>query len=499
MTPVAAFASPIARRGDTAALVESLRAPSAYDHPVGTVDVVETHISYVLLAGDYAYKIKKPVRLPFLDFTSLEQRRFFCEEELRLNRRTAADLYLDVVKVGGDPPRFGGCGEAIEYAVRMRRFSQEALASERARAGTLEPRHVDALAARIAAFHAVAAPVAYATAAEAAARATQPALDNFAEIETIAPWASGELGMLRDWTRAEATALGPRLAERAREGFVRECHGDLHLANVALIGDEPVLFDCIEFAPTWRQIDVMSEIAFPIVGLVRHGRRALAARFLDAYLRETGDYAGLRVLRFYLAYRAMVRAKIACIRGDSAKARLFFRLARRYTTPAVAALFAMHGLPASGKTSCAQRLLEAVGAVRLRSDDERKRLHGLRPLERSFSLPGAGIYTPADSDDTYCRLALLAQVVLDAGFPVVVDAACLQRRQRDLFREVARAAGAGFSLIDCSAPDPVLRARIRARSGDASEADEGVLDLLRARAEPLAADEIDSTLTLQTG
>jgi uncharacterized protein len=499
MTLVAALASPVARHGDTAALVESLRAPSACDHPVGAVDVIETHISYVLLAGDYAYKIKKPVHLPFLDFTSLERRRFFCEEELRLNRRTAPDLYIDVVAIGATPPRFGACPEPIEYAVRMRRFPQEALASARARARTLEPRHVDALAARIAAFHEAVARVACGTAAEAAARAAQPALDNFGEIEAIAPWARGELGMLREWTRVEAQRLGPRFAQRAREGFVRECHGDLHLANVVVLGDEPVPFDCIEFDPRLRQIDVMSEIAFTVMDLERHGRGALAARFLDGYLRESGDYAGLRVLRFYLAYRALVRAKIACIRGDSAKARQLFRLAARYTRPGAAALFAMHGLPASGKTTCAQRVLEAMGAVRLRSDVERKRLHGLQALAHSASLPGAGIYTPADSDDTYCRLAVLAQLVLRSGYPVVVDAACLERRRRDLFRQVAQGAGAGFSLIDCRAPEAVLRARIRARSGDASEADEAVLDLLRARAEPLGPDETDSTLTLQTG
>jgi len=484
---------------DMASLVEALRQPSAYSHPVGKVEVIETHISHVLLAGDYAYKVKKAVRLPFVDFSTLARRRYFCEEELRLNRRTAPSLYVDVVAIGGHPPRFGPCAEPLEYAVRMRRFPQQALGSTLARAGRLEKRHVDALARRVAAFHASLEPVASAHPEGAAARALEPALDNLRDIAAMLPETADDVLALRGWTLAEAARLAPLFAERQRGGSVREAHGDLHLANVAFIGAEAMPFDCLEFDPALRRIDVMGDVGFMVMDLAHHKLGRLAARFLDAYLQETGDYAGLAVLRFHVVYRALVRAKVAAIREDDAEALSLIALARRLCRPGVRALFLMHGLPASGKTHAAQRLLEALGAVRVRSDVERKRSHGLSPLDRSGSPPGGGLYSPGASEATYERLAALAGTVLDAGYPVVVDCASLARRERDLFREAARSHRAGFAIVRCRAADVELRRRLRARRGDASEADSAVLDLLRVRAEPLEPDELENCLSVETG
>jgi uncharacterized protein len=275
----------------------------------------------------------------------------------------------------------------------------------------------------------------------------------------------------------------------------------------------PLPFDCIEFDARLRWIDVMSEIAFPVMDLEHHGLPRLAARFLGAYLEESGDYAGLRVLRFYLVYRAMVRAKVACIREhqsgpgtrEHAAAHTEFlerlQLAERLASTAAPALILMHGLSGSGKTTVSQLLLEALGAVRIRSDVERKRLHGMPADARSASAPGANLYTREESRRVYERLATLAHEVLASGYPVVIDAASLDRSGRDRFRQVAREAGAAFELVSCVAPDEVLRERIERRARDANDASEAgleVLDLQRRTCEPLGDDESAHCVTLDT-
>jgi aminoglycoside phosphotransferase family enzyme/predicted kinase len=499
----------------TRALVERLRRPSCYPHPVDRVEVIETHISFVLLAGEYAYKIKKPVRLPFLDFSSLEARRFCCEEELRLNGRTAPQLYLEVVAIGGEPLAIGACEAPVEYAVRMRRFPQEALLDHLAWHGALEPAHVEALARSVARFHGAAARAESCAERDSVERATGSALDNFSEVDALeaTPAIHTALAELRAWTATQRLALAARFALRHHDGFVRECHGDLHLGNVALLDGDPAPFDCIEFNPRLRWIDVMSDVAFMVMDLTRHGLPRLATRFLNAYLEASGDYSGLRVLRFYLVYRAIVRAKIARLRmhqpgiaaadyaaahGDFAE---YLGLARRLARPGAPVLVLMHGLAGSGKTTASQRLAEALHAVRVRSDVERKRLHGLAPSAHSGSAPGEGLYTGSISQRTYAHLAVLAHEVLAAGFPVVIDAASLRHEDRERFRKAAQAAGAAFEIATCIAPDEVLANRIRARERAASDASEAGLDVLalqRATAEPLTDDERRHCVVLDT-
>ncbi|HSN22521.1 MAG TPA: AAA family ATPase [Usitatibacter sp.] len=501
----------------TRSLVEALRSPGCYPHAVERVEVVETHISFVLLAGEHAYKIRKPVRLAFLDFSTLEARRRDCEEELRLNRRTAPQLYLDVVRITGTAasPVVGGTGPAIEYAVRMRRFDQDLLFDRLARAGRLGAPDVDALARAVARFHGEAARADAGSGYGTPERVLADALDNFHDIEARenAEARLRILDDLREWTLAEHHALAPLLAERHVDGFVRECHGDLHLGNVVRLDGAPVLFDALEFDPRLRWIDVMSEAAFVVMDLERRGFAGLAARFLNGWLEESGDYPGLRLLRFYAVYRAMVRAKVACIRahepGLDAAARAeaerelasYLALARRLAHRARPALILMHGLSGSGKTSVAQRLLEAFGAVRVRSDVERKRRHGLEPAARSRSSPGAGLYTSREDRLTYARLAELASWVLASGYPAIVDATFLRRADRDAFRALASAAGASYTIADCVASDRALRARLARRASggtDASEADLAVLELQRSRAEPLARDEAAHAVAFDT-
>ena len=496
-------------------LIEALLDPARYDHPVERVELEETHISWVLLAGAYAYKIKKPLDLGFLDFSTLERRRYYCAEELRLNRRLAPGLYLAVVPIAGAPhmPVLDGTGAPIEYAVKMRRFPRETRLDQVLARGGLEPGHIDLLARELAEFHArvaVAGPESPFGAPEAV---YAPMRENFEQIRRRGGDAEdlGRLAQLEAWTARRYVELADPLRARKRAGFIRECHGDAHLANMVLLGGDVVLFDCIEFSENLRWIDVLSELAFTVMDLDDRGRPELARRLLNAYLEHTGDYEGLSVFRFCQVYRALVRAKVACIRlaqpdlgpGERAAVRRDYRnyaaLAESYTRPAPALLLITHGVSGTGKSTLTQALIEALDAVRVRSDVERKRLHGVERAAAGGSALDAGLYTPQASRRTYERLAQLARALLRAGHSAVVDATFIKREQRELLRAVATEARAPFVLLDIRASTAVLRERVgaRARFGrDVSEANLAVLEHQLATAEPLAAAELSQALAV---
>ena len=485
------------------ALAAALRDPACYPHAANRVEHRETHISHVFLAGEFAYKVKKPVKLAFLDFSALGQRQRLCEEEVRLNRRTAPGIYLDVVPIGGSftAPRVGAGAPVLEWAVRMRRFDDQALFSELARRGELEAWHAEALAEAVAAFHRRIAGVQPPPGLGTAAAVIAPALENFPELRAAASrtaLASDLVARLEQWTRGRAIALESAFARRRDAGFVRECHGDLHLANVVLLDGAPLLYDCIEFAPRLRWIDVMADVAFAFMDFIHFGLARHAFAFLGRYLEITGDYEGLALLRFYAAYRAVVRAKVAAIGGAAPpEVARYLALARSLSQDAPPVLVAMHGLSGSGKTTVSRGLAQALGAVRVRSDVERKRLHGLPADARTGSGLGQGIYGARGSERTYVRLAALAASVLEAGFPVVVDAAFLEEDRRRAFEALARTHGAAFQIASCVAPGEVLRSRLieRARAGgDASEAGTAVLELQERVAAPLTnAERIHAT------
>ncbi len=499
-----------------AVLIRALQNPALFDHPVTRFEVLETHISTILLTGPYAYKFKKPVDLGFLDFTHLERRKFYCEEELRLNRRLAPALYLTVVPVTGSvaQPALHGGGSAIEYALKMVEFPQSAQLDRVLARGALTAAHVDRLADDIAAFHAHIAIAEPTDTFGTAASVRAPAVENFAQVhpclDTAATRTDG--ADLERWSEHTLNVLSTDFDARKCDGHVRECHGDIHLANMALLDDRVVVFDCLEFNANLRWVDVISEIAFLVMDLDYRGRADLARRFLNRYLERSGDYPGLRVLHHYLVYRALVRAKVACIRlrqDIDAPARDLARgdlaghlgLALRYTQPRATPLVITHGLSGAGKTVLTQALLEQMGAIRVRSDIERKRLFGLDAEARSAGEIERGLYQPDATLRTYDRLQTLAQDILAAGFPVIVDATFLKQAQRDAFRALADARGVPFIVLDCRAPEAVLRARVSARGikrKDASEADLGVLEhQLRAR-EPLTRREAACTIAVDT-
>ena len=490
-----------------ARLIAALADPAIFGPGCDHVRHLETHISHVLLTGPCAYKIKKPVNLGFLDFTTLAQRKFYCEQELRLNRRLAPAIYLDVVAITGsvDRPAIGGGGPVIEYAVKMREFPQEALASRMLADGSLGTSHIDALAAEVAVFHGRVETAGAGTRFGSPDTVLRVALQNFDPIRPMRddPDDRARQDVLRAWTEREHATRLRTFAQRKAGGFVRECHGDLHLNNIAVIGGEVTIFDCIEFNDELRWIDVMSEIAFTTMDLADRGRPDLAHRFVNAYLESTGDYAGLAVLPFYLVYRAMVRAKIACLRigqlpsGDErtalvAEYRGYVDLATHYARPPRPAIVVTHGPSGCGKTTLTLGLLELIGAIRVRTDVERKRLHGLAAQARSGSGMDEGLYAPDSTERTYRRALALAEAVAAAGGVAIVDGTFLKRWQRDLFRARAAELALPFVILAFIAGDATLRGRIALRAQrvtDASEADSSVLDHQLRTGEPLEPDE----------
>jgi len=488
-------------------LIQALHRPAGYDHPVRNIELVETHISWVLLTGTYAYKIKKPLNLGFLDFSTLEKRLFFCEEELRLNRRLAPSLYLEVIPITGSSttPVLGGTGKPIEYAVKMIQFSEAARLDRMLARGELHPEHVDLLAQELAEFHGRIDIAGADKPFGDPEHVHVPVMQNFTQIRTrIEAQDQAQLQRLEIWSESRFADLCKSFENRKRDGFIRECHGDAHLANMVWHEQSVLLFDCLEFNDNLRWIDVMSEAAFLVMDLDDRGHPDLARRVLNAYLEHTGDYAGLAVFRFYQVYRALVRAKVACIRlGQSGlnhdeikqgreEFRGYANLAERYTQPAPPALIITHGLSGSGKTWLSQQLLESIDVIRVRSDIERKRLHGLAPGERSGSGIDGGIYASDASQRTYARLAELADMILRAGYSVIVDAAFLKRGQREQLHDVAQDLRVPFVILDVQTPENILRQRLRQRPRqqlEASEAGLAVLERQLNRREPLTDSE----------
>ncbi|WP_248747202.1 bifunctional aminoglycoside phosphotransferase/ATP-binding protein [Pseudomonas sp. MWU12-2037] len=493
-------------------LITALQNPALYPHPVESFQVIETHISWVLLTGPYAYKIKKPVNFGFLDFTELSARAHFCAEELRLNQRLTHDLYLEVLPITGsvEAPVLGGSGPVIEYVLKMRQFPQSQLLSTLQANGELTTVHIDEMARQIAAFHQSAPEVPkdhYQGTPEAV---MDPVRQNF---EQIRPFLSEkadllQLDALQAWAETSFERLKPLLSQRKAEGFIRECHGDIHLGNATVIDGKVVIFDCIEFNEPFRFTDVYADTGFLAMDLEDRGLKSLARRFISQYLELTGDYQGLALLNFYKAYRALVRAKVALFsmpaedpvqRASSMRQyRNYANLAESYSTIPSRFLAITSGVSAVGKSHVALRLVEALGAVRLRSDVERKRLFGDQQVENNV---GDGIYSRDASVSTYQRLHEIADTVLRAGFPVVIDATYLKREQRNAAAQVAEATGVPCLILNCNAPQAVIESWLARRQADAVDPSDATLEVIAAQQasrEALSADEVLRTKRVET-
>jgi aminoglycoside phosphotransferase family enzyme/predicted kinase len=492
-------------------LIAALLDPHCYPHPAGRIEWVETHASWLLLAGDFAYKIKKAITLPFLDYGTLARREACCRAELVLNCRLAPELYLDVVPIGGTPeqPRLGVL-PAIEWAVRMRRFDEKGRLDRVARRGELQAAHLSQLAATLCAFQKTAAVAAPDTCFGAPHQVLATAQENFVELRQLMPQSDqAQVEQLALWTDDEFARRAADFVTRKADGRIREGHGDLHLANLVLIEGQVTPFDCIEFNEDFRWNDVVSEIAFVWIDLLDHRQPGLATWLLNSWLEASGDFQALAVLRFYAVYRAVVRAKVAALRAaqeaaeqrlaDLDAARAYMQLAWRIVAPPAPTLVITCGLSGSGKTTASSaRLLDPAvsgGTLRLRSDVERKRLFGLAPQDKSGSPPDGGIYTAEATTRTYARLHALARDLLADGWSVIVDAAFLKREERATFRALATELGVDFRILATEAPPEELRRRLMARSGDASEATVAVLEKQLTWFDPL--DEAERACTIR--
>ncbi|MGE8500508.1 MAG: AAA family ATPase [Pseudomonas sp.] len=488
------------------ALISALQNPALYPHPVEGFQVIETHISWVLLTGPYAYKIKKPVNFGFLDFTGLADRKHFCEEELRLNQRLTDDLYLEVLPISGsaEAPQLNGDGPAIDYALKMRQFPQSQLLGEVQARGELNEAHIDSLASQIATFHLNTPKVALDHPLCTPTAIIAPLRQNFEQIRPLLSDKADllQLDALEAWAESSLERLWPELEARATQGFIRECHGDIHLGNAALLEGQAVLFDCIEFNEPFRLIDIALDAAFLVMDLEDRGLKCLARRFTNAWLENTGDYASLKLFNLYKAHRALVRAKVNLFRlgqeQDAVQRAVILRqyrgyasLAESYSAIPSPFLAITHGVSAVGKSHVAMRLVEALGAIRLRSDVERKRLFGEQKDGQPDDL-NSGIYNEDASVATYQRLHQLAEEVLQAGQPVVLDATYLKQEQRQAAWQVAENIGAPFLILDCHAPDEVIASWLalrQAQNQDPSDASLAVIAAQQAKREPLNEDE----------
>ncbi|WP_051057975.1 bifunctional aminoglycoside phosphotransferase/ATP-binding protein [Rhodopirellula baltica] len=480
----------------TERLVAGLKRPEAYAHPVNDPVVVhETHISFVFLAGEFAYKIKKPVKTEFLDYTTLEKRRHFCEEELRLDRRFSDDLYVAVVPItfADEAVKVQGEGETIEFAVQMNRFPETALLSQQIERGRLTRGKVLQLADSVAVFHQDAVACYSGIALKWPGFLTQNTRQIFETVEAdLDDECSRVLDVLRDWTNEFFRENFQRLTNRINGGFIRACHGDLHADNIIDWRGKLRPFDGIEFNDQLRWIDVLSDASFLAMDLSARGHLDLSRLFLNAYLERTGDYRSLSLLRFFLVYRALVRALTASMRGDNQDVREHLNLAYRFTLRESPRLWITHGVSGSGKSTVSEAIVQRHDAIRLRSDIERKRMFGLSVTERPGPEDVLEVYGDDASEKTYRRLADLAERILASGYSVVVDATFLKRSHRKQFVDVATRSGVPFAILDCHTDLQTLRQRVidrREKNQDASDADLTVLEHQLACHEPISDSE----------
>ncbi|MBU3724178.1 MAG: aminoglycoside phosphotransferase [Burkholderiaceae bacterium] len=484
--------------------------------------LIETHISWVLISGSLAYKIKKPVKFAFVDFRDLQSRLRYCCEEVRLNRRTAPDWYLGVapihqlargtVRIGAtespaaiaakslgkettDPETDG---PIIDWAVVMRAFPSNATLQSTPYAITADL--VDAIADQVAALHQQEDGIRHDPLLGAPGEIVQIATDNLDELDALIP-RDPRLTRLRRWSTDTMRTLSTFFAERHGNGSIKSCHGDLHLGNIAIFEDKPVLFDCIEFSDRLRCIDVINEVAFLFMDLIAHGHKEMAWRFVNRWCEHTGDYSGLIGLQFYAVYRALVRAKISMHQNKAEHAERYLMLAKDLTQSAPSALLLMHGPSGCGKTFWSQQLLEKRGLIRLRSDVERKRLAGLDPLTRTTGTANAALYGHDTTQRTFHHLLEHAKVLLTHGLSVVVDATFLKSALRQPFLDAGKELEAAVHIVPIRATVEECRARIlqrHQRQNDASDADLQVLEQQLKEADPLSVDELRHCVEVKT-
>jgi aminoglycoside phosphotransferase family enzyme/predicted kinase len=439
--------------------------------------VYRTHISSVIVCGEEAYKLKRPVKLAFVDFSTSAARRLDCLRELKLNRRTAPELYRDVVRITGTPtnPTINARTKTIDWAVKMTRFKQTQLLSHLACANRLSTR----IALNLGEHHAQFINTLPRLNARQIAkhRPTQAwLLESLKEIAHLKPQLRPDIKTVTQWACDSHRSLRALIKTRVREGFYRPGHGDLHLGNLVMIGHQVVAFDALEFNEGLRQTDIINDIAFTFMDLLAYGRPDLAWAMINRWCELSADYRGLVLLRHYTLYRAVVRAKVACLSNDHQALWRYWPLAKRLTAPAnTAKLVLVAGLSGSGKSTAAKELVKQLSAIQLRADVIRKQRYA-----KWVNQP-AKLYAPTTTTQTYQALADLADELVGAGLNVIVDATFLDQTQIDRFTQLAHNRGIELCSIWCHAPQAVLKRRITQRARRASDPSDATVSVLKAQ------------------
>ncbi|MGF6367877.1 aminoglycoside phosphotransferase family enzyme/predicted kinase [Paraburkholderia sp. RAU6.4a] len=496
-----------AARRSVRGLDATLRRPGTYRHPAGRIVRVETHISVVYLAGRFAYKIIKPVAPGFADFTATATRERCCEAQLRLNRPLAQGIYAGVLPIARHAGvlTLGDGGVTVDHAVKMRRFDEAMLFSSLAAKGALTPRDIDGAAKRLADYH-LRAPRNAPSSRYGSATLVRTQIETI-NAALLANCSHPALPGIAAWCARQLDQLAPLIERRRAEGFVRGCHGDLHLDNVVRWRGAIAMFDCIDFDDALRWIDVAADVAFLVMDLCARAEPRLANRLLNRWLETSGDYAALSLMPLYVAYRALVRAWVACLKAGYVAGRSvaipdpalrYLEVARAQTQKPGPVLLLCHGYSGSGKSVASRALADLCGAVRVSSDAERKRP---RPAPDAQTSLGAEHYTPAARHAIYDHLLRLAHRVLQSGHSAIVDATFLEFRHRDTFFALAQRLGVPARILDFRAEPTVLAQRIEARRHgprDLSDADTATLARQLASADALTPAEQALTLSFDT-
>jgi aminoglycoside phosphotransferase family enzyme/predicted kinase len=468
-------------------LIQQMCQPDFYPHPVTEpIQLMQTHVSYVLLTGDYAYKLKKPVDFGFLDYSTLEKRQHFCHAELELNQRGAAPLYLEVVAIGQTEETYHlGSDRPVEFAVKMVQFPQDTLLSALYDRGELTESLMRDLAETVAAFHLRAETNDHIRTYGDVSQIRQAFDENYEQTVGFigGPQTQGQFDETKAYTDRFFATQADLFRQRCDQGWIRACHGDLHLNNICYWQNQLYLFDCIEFNEPFRYVDVMYDIGFVVMDLWAKDCFDLATAFLNHYVELTGDWQGLQLLPLYISRQAYVRAKVtsfllndptvdaATKQNATATAARYYHLAWSAVQPQTGRLVLMAGLSGSGKSTTARLLAGQIQGIHLRSDAVRKHLAGVPLTERGDS----SLYTPAMTQRTYDRLLTLGITLAQTGFSVILDAKYDRQDLRQRAIEQAQEADLNLQILHCTAPPAVLEARVRDRAGDIADATVAVL------------------------
>ncbi|MEG4423669.1 MULTISPECIES: AAA family ATPase [unclassified Microcoleus] len=495
-------------------LIQQMLLPSFYNHEVTPpIELIQTHLSFVLLTGKYAYKVKKPVNFGFIDCSTLEKRYVFCKEELRLNQRLAPELYLKVIPISKNGSAFmiaENNQEAVEYAVKMYQFPQSDLFINLFQAGKLTEDYIIEIAKKLVEFHRL-APTSEYIAGFGSVNSLKTVIEEHYHhtpkyIDVVQEQDLFE--QTKAFTNSCFLKYSSLISERIQQGKVKECHGDIHLKNICLFEEKIQIFDSIEFNESFRNSDILYDIAFLFMDLNFRGKNSLANLFLNTYLEYSGDYEGVQLLPLFTCMRAYIRATVTSFLIDDTsispsekqlikeESAAYYRFAWKSTQSHQGKLIVMSGISGTGKSTIARKLAQVLNAIHIRSDAVRKHIAGVSLMEKAQEL-----YFVEMTEKTYTRLITLGLLLVNEGFNVILDAKFDRRGLRASLIQQAEKSQISWQLIHCDSPLGILRQRLQKRllnEDDISGATPKMLDSQKLQFEEFSQTEMLSVMSIDT-